>query len=51
MNELSAGLISNIQVFKLPVKTSIISSQLVVEVPTSNPDVELILAEASYQLN
>lgn len=51
MNELSAGLISNIQFFKLPVKTSIIGSQLVVEVPTSNPDVELILAEASYQLN
>ncbi len=51
MNELSAGLISNIQVFKLPVKTSIISSQLVVELPTPNPDIDLILAESSYQLN
>lgn len=51
MNDLSAGLLTNIQIFKLPVKTSIISSPLVVEVPTSNSDIELILAEASHQLN
>ena len=51
MNDLSAGLLTNIQIFKLPVKTSIISSPLVVEIPTSNSDVELILAEANHQLN
>ena len=51
MNDLSAGLLTNIQIFKLPVKTSIISSPLVVEVPTSNSDIKLILAEASHQLN
>jgi len=54
MNELSAGLISNIQVFKLPAQKSIVSLPMIaVATPEllSMPDLEPILAEPSHQFN
>jgi methyl-accepting chemotaxis protein PixJ len=52
MNELSAGLINNIQIFKLPVRRDpIVSLPMVVEAPISTPDPDPTEAEPSYQLN
>jgi methyl-accepting chemotaxis protein PixJ len=51
MNDLSAGLISNIQIFKLPAQKSITSLPMIVEVPASDPDPEPTFAEPSYQFN
>ncbi|MCY7336998.1 MAG: methyl-accepting chemotaxis protein [Chamaesiphon sp.] len=54
MNELSAGLISNIQVFKLPAQKSMVSLPMITVAtpePLSMPDLEPILAEQSHQFN
>ncbi|WP_310424468.1 methyl-accepting chemotaxis protein [Chamaesiphon sp. VAR_48_metabat_135_sub] len=52
MNELSAGLIDNIQIFKLPVRRDpIVSLPMVVETPAATSASDPTEAKPSYQLN
>jgi methyl-accepting chemotaxis protein PixJ len=54
MNDLSAGLISNIKIFKLPAQKSIAGFPMLAVAapePVSLPDSEQILAEPSFQFN
>jgi hypothetical protein len=51
MNDLSADLLGNIQIFKLPAKKLNVSLPMVIEVAAATPDSEPVVAAPQYQLN